>query len=147
MSRITYEYDSKTLAKCFLTQLSSSINIPDDILASLRPLGENYVAVIPGDSKKISFFLTNATQILFVRLFLDKESLDDSFFTSLRATLQELGLTNLFSTGVCFKNDICVWEGVFEFDDESQYEELQSKLAEVAHVNKTNFELIHLTTN
>jgi hypothetical protein len=138
------DYESKQLAKCFLTSLSSSILIPDDILQTLQPLGKNLVAVIPGDSKKISFFLTDALQILFVRLFLDKESLDDSFFTSLRLKLTELGMTNLFSTGVCFKNDICVWEGVFEYDDDSNQEEVETKLAEVNHVKKTKFEKIQL---
>lgn len=139
------QYESrKQLAKVFITKLSSSIQMPLDVVNSLEPLGKNVVAILPGESKKMTFFLTNAHQILFIRLFLDKESLDDSFFTSLRAKLNELGMTNLFSTGICFKQDICVWEGVFEFDNDSRLNEIKEKLATVLHVHKTGFEIIKL---
>jgi hypothetical protein len=138
-------YESrKQLAKVFITKLSSSIQMPSELVKSLEPLGKNVVAILPGETKKMTFFLTNASQVLFVRLFLDKESLDDSFFTSLRSKLAELGMTNLFSTGVCFKQDICVWEGVFEFDNDSRMNEIKEKLAKVLHVNKTSFEIIKL---
>jgi hypothetical protein len=140
---VSYE-SSKQLARCFLTKLTSNIHMPDEIITSLTPLGKNVVAVIPGESKKMTFFLTNATQILFVRLFLNKEKLDDSFFTSLRGKMKELNMTNLFSTGICFKQEICVWEGVFEFDDANQNKIVEEKFSQVLHVKKTKFEIIKL---
>jgi hypothetical protein len=141
---IHYE-NSSQLAKCFITKLNSNIDIPNEILETLQPMGHNIVAVVPGESKKFSFFLTDANQVLFMRLFLDKESLDDSFFTSLRNKLKELEINNLFSTGVCFKNEICVWEGVFEFDDDSNYNAIKTGLAEVTHVQDTYFETIRVS--
>ena len=139
-----YYESSKKLANCFLAELSSEIKIPKEIHEQLKPLGKNLVAVIPGESKKLSFFLTNCSRVLFVKLLLDKSSLNESFFTSLRKTLQELGITNLFSTGICFKDEICVWEGVFEFEDNSRYLHVQEKMAQISHVNKANFEKIEL---
>ena len=66
------------------------------------------------------------------------------FFKSLRENLNNLNLENLFSTGICFKDEICVWEGVFEYDDDSNFEEVQNKLSSVSHVNKTTFDKIHV---
>ena len=137
-------YESKKLATCFISQLSSEIKIPPEILDQLKPIGENLVAVIPGESKKLTFFLTNCTRVLFVKLLLDKSSLNESFFTSLRKTLQDLGITNLFSTGICFKDEICVWEGVFEFEDDSNFAQVEEKMSQITHVNKANFEKIEL---
>jgi hypothetical protein len=138
-------YESKKLASCFLVQNSESIKIPPEIYQELHGRGKNMVGVIPGDSKKLTFFLTDAGQILFVRLFLHKDRLDDSFFTSLRNTLKELGMTNLFSTGLCFKEQICVWEGVFEYENDANYATVEDRLSQVLHVNKAKLEKIKLT--
>jgi hypothetical protein len=140
----TNYYESKKLAQCFITKLESEIKIPPDIIESLTPLGKNVVAVIPGDSKKLTFFLTNATRVLFVRLLLDKSSLNEGFFTSLRETMIALSLENLFSTGICFKDEICVWEGVFEYEDTSNFSEVQSQMTTITHVNSAKFERIEL---
>ncbi len=136
-------YESKEeLAQCFLTGLSERIKIPRDIYNKLSKKGENVVAVIPGKSKKISFFITNAKQVLFIRLKLDKDSLNDKFFVSLRSTLKELKLSNLFSTGLCFKDEICVWEGVFEFSEGQVFDEIQDQFRNIAHVQEAEFEKI-----
>lgn len=135
-------YESKKLAKCFIAPLADSIPIPTNVFKSLKPIGNNVVAVIPGGAKKMSFFLTNANQILFVRLILDKASLNEQFFTSLRKNLKELKMANLFSTGLCFKDDVCVWEGVFEYDDDDNFEQVKSGLSSVTHVNKAKFDKI-----
>ncbi len=140
----TNYYESKKLAQCFITKLESEIKFPPEIIESLLPLGKNVVAVIPGDSKKLTFFLTNATRVLFVRLLLDKSSLNEGFFTSLRETMIALSLENLFSTGICFKDEICVWEGVFEYEDISNFSEVQSKMTSITHVNSAKFERIEL---
>ncbi|MHA1647352.1 MAG: hypothetical protein ACTSVL_07255, partial [Promethearchaeota archaeon] len=94
-------------------------------------------------SKKLTFFLTDADKILFIKLILDKSSLNEVFFTSLRDTMIKLNMQNLFSTGVCFKEEICVWEGVFEFDD-GDYNEIQEKFAKVTHVKTAKFEKLHV---
>ncbi len=143
----TPQYESKKLAQCFLTKWGTEIHIPDSIFSLLKPLGNNIVAVIPGDSKKISFFLTNSNRILFVKLLLDKSSLNESFFSSLRQTLRDLKMDNLFSTGVCFKDEICVWEGVFEFDREDHFQEIQVKFSHVLHVKQARFEKIELPSD
>ena len=139
-------YESKKLANVFIVRNDPQLNIPESIHNELKSIGKNLVAVIPGDSKKLSFFITNASKILFVRLFLEKSSLDDSFFTSLRKTLQKLEMSNLFSTGLCFKDEICVWEGVFEFDFENPPEtsHLENEFSGITHVNKVKLEKIEL---
>lgn len=138
-------YEARQLAQCFLTKMGSEIKIPSHIMKSLESVGKNLVAVIPGESKKMTFFFTNASKVLFVRLFLNKDKLDDTFFTSLRDTLKKLNMQNLFSTGICFKKEICVWEGVFEFEDESKFQTIQDELTKVNNVKKTNFEKIGLS--
>ncbi len=143
MDNVEY-YESKKLAQCFIAPLAQSIPIPGNIFEDLQPLGKNLVAIIPGESKKMTFFLTNADQVLFVRLILDKASLNEHFFTSLRENLKQLEITNLFSTGLCFKDEVCVWEGVFEFDDDSKLNMVKSHLSQVTHVNKAKFDKIRV---
>ncbi|MHA1511737.1 MAG: hypothetical protein ACTSRX_08460 [Promethearchaeota archaeon] len=55
----------------------------------------------------------------------------------------DLKVENLFSTGVCFKEEICVWEGVFELEKEN-YDEIQEKFSKVTHVKKAKFEKLHV---
>ena len=136
------DYESKKLAQCFIQPFSKKIQIPSDIFDEI-PQFKNIVAVIPGDSKKLTFFLTNAEKVLFIKLILDKSSLNEVFFTSLRETMINLNMQNLFSTGVCFKEEICVWEGVFEFD-KGVYNEIQEKFSKVTHVKKAKFEELHV---
>ncbi|MHA1720855.1 MAG: hypothetical protein ACTSWX_02510 [Promethearchaeota archaeon] len=137
------DYESKKLAQCFIQPFSQQIQFPSKIFNEILPLGKNVVAVIPGDSKKLTFFLTNAKKILFVKLILDKSSLNEAFFTSLRETMIELKIENLFSTGVCFKEEVCVWEGVFEFD-KGNFDEIKEKLSKVTHVKKAKYEELHV---
>lgn len=136
------DYESRKLAECFIQPFSQKIQIPSDIFDGIQP-AKNIVAVIPGDSKKLTFFLTNADKVLFIKLILDKSSLNEVFFTSLRETMIELKMENLFSTGVCFKEEICVWEGVFEFD-QGNFDEIQEKFSKVTHVKKAKFEKLHV---
>lgn len=137
------DYESKKLAQCFIQPFSKEIQIPSNIFDEILPIGKNVVAVIPGESKKLTFFLTNAEKVLFIKLILDKSSLNEVFFTSLRETMIDLNMQNLFSTGVCFKEEICVWEGVFEFD-KGVYDEIQEKFSKVTHVKKAKFEELHV---
>lgn len=137
------DYESKKLAQCFIQPFSREIQIPSDIFNEIQPLGKNVVAVIPGESKKLTFFLTNADNVLFIKLILDKSSLNEVFFTSLRETMLDLNMQNLFSTGVCFKEEICVWEGVFEFD-KGVYNEIQEKFSKVTHVKTAKFEKLQV---
>ena len=132
------------MAKCFLTPLSENLKVPSEIFEELSPKGKNVVAVIPGKSKKISFFITNASQVLFIRLKLDKDSLNDKFFVSLRDTLKKLKMSNLFSTGLCFKDDICVWEGVFEFEEGKELDDVKKQFKHITHVQTAKFEKIHV---
>ncbi|MHA1475164.1 MAG: hypothetical protein ACTSPA_04870 [Promethearchaeota archaeon] len=136
------DYESKKLAQCFIQPFSKKIQIPSDIFDGIQS-AKNIVAVIPGDSKKLTFFLTNADKVLFIKLILDKSSLNEVFFTSLRETMIDLKVENLFSTGVCFKEEICVWEGVFELEKEN-YDEIQEKFSKVTHVKKAKFEKLHV---
>jgi hypothetical protein len=136
--------ETQPLARCFITRLSEQISIPKVIHTSLQEIGKNLVAVIPGESKKMIFFLTNASQIMVVRLFLNKDKLNEGFFVSLREALAELKLINLFSTGVCFKADVCVWEGVFEFENDANFEPIKARLERVNFVNKGKFEKISI---
>lgn len=137
------DYESKKLATCFIQPFSQNIQVPSEIFNEIQPIGKNIVAVIPGESKKLTFFLTNAEKVLFIKLILDKSSLNEVFFTSLRETMISLKMENLFSTGVCFKEDICVWEGVFEFD-QGNFDEIQAKFSKVTHVKKAKFEKLHV---
>ena len=137
------DYESKKLAQCFIQPFSREIQIPSNIFNEIQPIGKNIVAVIPGESKKLTFFLTNAEKVLFIKLILDKSSLNEIFFTSLRETMIKLKMENLFSTGVCFKEEICVWEGVFEFD-QGNFDEIQEKFSKVTHVKKAKFEELHV---
>ena len=83
------DYESKKLANCFIQPFSQKIQIPSNIFDEI-PQSKNVVAVIPGESKKLTFFLTNADRVLFIKLILDKSSLNEVFFTSLRETMIEL---------------------------------------------------------
>ena len=136
-------------AKIFLTGFSQSIKIPKDIYSELKEKGKNIITIVPPESKKATFFFTDAEQMLVAKLKLKENSLDDKFFLSLRDTISNLKMTNLYSSGICFKQENCYWEGVFEIDGsifnlKNDIDALHDKFSNITNVAEAEIKPIHL---
>lgn len=119
---------------CVLKEIKREIELPVDIIDSLKKKGKNFVAIIPSDFKKIIMFPTNADKAIYCKILIRKKSrLDDVFFVELRKRLTNFGLKTLYTTGVCYSQEECYWEGIFE-DNDLNIEEFRSELKTIDSV-------------
>lgn len=119
---------------CVLKKIEQQIELPIDTINALKQKGKNFVAIIPNDLRKIVMFPTNADKAIYTKILIKKKSrLDDKFFVELRKRLSKYGLKTLYTTGVCYSQEECFWEGIFE-DNGLKIESFRSDLKEIDSV-------------
>ncbi|MBD3187321.1 hypothetical protein GF325_10860 [Candidatus Bathyarchaeota archaeon] len=135
------ENDTTTVAS--LVSLDSPITIPDEVKARLK---KNALMVIPDSGKKISLFPTPHDSVVRVSLELRSKGLSPLFFNEIgRITKEELNVSILYTTGLCFAEEKCIWDGFFE--DKSKFEnidEITQKFKNIEGVNTVNIQIINL---
>ena len=103
---------------CMLRKVEKHLKLPENLYNLITSKGKNVVAVLPKDLRKIIIFPTNANLGIYCKILLKRESkLDDSFFIALREHLAEFKVKTLYTTGVCYSQKECFWEGVFEYNE------------------------------
>jgi hypothetical protein len=132
----------KKFTKAILTRASNVITIPEEIFKSMNPEGKNAVIILPIKFKKFTVFFTNAESALYIRLNLGKNKLIEEFFSDLSKALSNLNLVSLFTTGVCFEDEICIWEGIFEFDLSLDLNLIENAFSKIYSVEDCDIELL-----
>ena len=132
----------KKFTKCILTKATNTITIPEEVFNSMNPEGKNAVIILPIKFKKFTVFFTNAESALYIRLNLGKNKLIEEFFVGLSAAVSNVNLISLFTTGVCFEDDICIWEGIFEFDLKMDLNAVHQEFSKVYSVEDCDIQLL-----
>ena len=132
----------KKFTKAILTKTSNVITIPEDIFKSMNPEGKNAVIILPIKFKKFTVFFTNADSALYIRLNLGKNKLIEEFFVDLSKSLASLNLVSLFTTGVCFEDDICIWEGIFEYDMSLDLNVVEENFSKIYSVEDCDIQML-----
>ena len=133
---------------CILRKIEKNILLPGKFYDMIVSKAKNVVAIIPEDLRKIVLFPTNAEMALFCRIDIKKASrLDDSFFIELRNILAEHNLKTLYTTGVCYSQDECYWEGVFEYKEGFPLEDFRKSLGTIKSVVNIEMNILHPIQN
>ncbi|MHA1368563.1 MAG: hypothetical protein ACTSWN_08910 [Promethearchaeota archaeon] len=126
-----------------------SLNRPIELPASAKDIlkKKNALLILPDSGKKILLFPTDSEKIVRISLELVARGLSPLFFNKIGdITKNELKANILYTTGLCFAEEKCVWDGFFEdyekFD--GKMDEIKKKFKEISGVNKVEIDYIEL---
>ncbi|MEX2682427.1 MAG: hypothetical protein Q6373_012570 [Candidatus Sigynarchaeota archaeon] len=127
-----------------LVSLGKPITLPAAAKTVVKK--KNALLIIPDSGKKILLFPTDSDNIVKISLELRSKGLSPLFFNEVgRITKGDLGVEILYTSGLCFAEEKCEWQGFFEDADKFKApEEVKKKFAAIDGVNKVDIEFIKL---
>jgi hypothetical protein len=143
VDRLTYNHlysvrkkmpQTSTIAS--LVSLEEPIVLPKDLPFSKK----NALVIIPDTGKKILMFPTDSVKVVKISLELKSKGLSPLFFNEVgKITKTDLGVEILYTSGLCFAEEKCVWDGFFEEADK-----FKEKFQGIEGVNSVSIEFIEL---
>ncbi|MFQ5976568.1 MAG: hypothetical protein ACE5OZ_00380 [Candidatus Heimdallarchaeota archaeon] len=132
-----------TIAKMVSLAHDQAIALPSDFLDSLRPKddGSHAVMILAPSTKIIRIIPTKSPEVLKVAIEIGELSPD--FLQELGVVFMRSKIKTLYSTGLCFTQDTCVYEGYIDVSDVNLPEDqLKSELSSIKGVSKVNIDLL-----
>ena len=110
-----------TIARMLKLEPEESVKLSEDFLEALRPDdGYRYAAIILTPNTKIIRIIPTESNKVF-RVAIDIGRLAPNFLKQIGNLFLDLGLKSLYSTGLCFVEDKCVFNG---YIDSSQFKDI-----------------------
>ncbi|MFQ5981372.1 MAG: hypothetical protein ACE5OZ_24790 [Candidatus Heimdallarchaeota archaeon] len=137
--------DPVTIAKMVLLAHDQPITLPADFLASLRPKEEGAHAImILAPSTKIARIIpTKSPEVLKVAIEIGE--LSPEFLQELGLVLMHAKIKTLYSTGLCFTQETCVYEGYIDASEVHLPEEqLEREFSNIKGVAKVTINLLKM---
>ncbi len=101
---------SFTLAKMCVIEESQPIVLPEEFLKALQPDGKKYaIMILAPNTKIIRIIPTNSPEVAKITINIGRLSPD--FLRRMGSIFIRLGIKTLYSTGLCFTQESCSYEG------------------------------------
>lgn len=102
-----------TLARMIKIDENEPINLPSSFIEALQPDGRSHAIIILAPNTKIIRIIpTNSDTVAKININIGKLSPD--FLRQMGSIFIRLGIKTLYSTGLCFTADTCVYEGYLD---------------------------------
>lgn len=99
-----------TIAKMVRLKEDAPIELPESFLKSLRPKEGSFAVMILAPSTKIIRIIpTDSDEV--IKVAIEISELSPDFLQKLGSILTKHKIKTLYSTGLCFTQDTCVYEG------------------------------------
>ena len=118
MSEGSDKQEDRDIAEVTLAQMttindSEPIRLPAKFIEALQPEGKNHAIIILAPNTKIIRIIpTNSDTVAKININIGKLSPD--FLRQMGSIFIRLGIKTLYSTGLCFTADTCVYEGYLD---------------------------------
>ena len=130
-----------TIAKMIQIQESKPISLPADFLDTIRPKDveeSNAVMILAPSTKIIRIIPTKSPEV--VKVAIEISELSPDFLQELGVVFMRSKIKTLYSTGLCFTQDSCTYEGYIDSSDLTiSQEQLRDELAKIKGVSKVEF--------
>ncbi len=108
--------NSVTIAKVTKLEADQPIELPEEFLAALKPDGKNFaVMILAPNTRIIRIIPTETNEVCKVSINIGKLSPD--FLRKMGSIFIRLGIKTLYSTGLCFTQSSCVYEGYIDSEE------------------------------
>ncbi len=102
-----------TIAHMTVIDENNPIKLPDKFIEALQPdQGRYAVIILAPNTRIIRIIPTNSSSVAKININIGKLSPD--FLRQMGSIFIRLGIKTLYSTGLCFTQDACVYEGYFD---------------------------------
>ena len=102
-----------TLANMCVIDANTPLELPEEFLKALQPEGKNYAIMILAPNTKIIRIIPTATNKV-AKININIGRLSPDFLRQMGSIFIRLGIKTLYSTGLCFTQDTCVYEGYID---------------------------------
>ncbi|MFW9914262.1 MAG: hypothetical protein ACFFGZ_01520 [Candidatus Thorarchaeota archaeon] len=134
-----------TIAKMVLLAHDRPITLPEEFHASLQPTeeGAHAVMILAPSPKIIRIIPSKSAEVL--KVVIEIGELSPGFLQELGVVLMHAKIKTLYSTGLCFTQETCVYEGYIDASDvHLPKEELERNLAGIKGVAKVSMHLLKM---
>ncbi len=105
-----------TMARMFKLESEKSLQLSADFLEALKPEIGNYAVIILTPNTKIIRIIPTTTSKVY-KIAIDIGQLTPDFLKRIGNIFLTLGLKALYSTGLCFLEDTCVFDGYIDAEE------------------------------
>ena len=138
--------NSVTIARMISLEESSPIELPMDFLETLKPKdGSSTAVMILAPSTKIIRIIPSKSDTV-VKVSIEIGELSPDFLQELGVVFMRSKIKTLYSTGLCFTQETCLYEGYIDKSDfvEITEEDLRTELSNIKGVSKVTLESLGL---
>ena len=127
-----------TIAKMIQLEKSKTITLPADFLETIRPKDvdeSSAVMILAPSTKIIRIIPTKSNEV--VKVAIEIGELSPDFLQELGVVFMRNKIKTLYSTGLCFTQESCTYEGYLDSSDLNiTQDRLQEELSEIKGVSK-----------
>ncbi|MHA1865974.1 MAG: hypothetical protein ACTSVB_06200, partial [Candidatus Heimdallarchaeaceae archaeon] len=120
------------------------IELPEEFLEALKPDGKSHaVLILAPNTRIIRIIPTESPEVIKININIGKLSPD--FLRKMGSIFIRLGIKTLYSTGLCFTQSACVYEGYIDSEElkEVSIDTIKDELERIEGVSSVEVE--HLT--
>ena len=135
--------NSVTIAKMVSLDETKPIQLPTEFLNTLRPAdGGSHAVMILAPSTKIIRIIPAKSDTV-VKVSIEIGELSPDFLQELGVVFMRSKIKTLYSTGLCFTQETCVYEGYIDsVDINLSDDKLKSELKNIKGVSKVNVDFL-----
>ena len=134
-----------TVAKMCKLEVGQPIQLPQTFLDALKPEEGNYAVMILAPSTKIIRIIpTTSDKVYKVGIEIGKLSPD--FLKKMGSLFMKAGINTLYSTGLCFTQESCVYEGYIDSKEfkNVNMETIKEELTDIDGVSKVDISVLEI---
>ncbi len=120
MTKKSKEIPKITIAKMLKLEPMKSVQLTNDFLDALKPKAGNYAVIILTPNTKIIRIIPTTTNKVH-KVAIDIGKLTPDFLRRIGNLFLKLGVKALYSTGLCFMEEKCVFDG---YIDSNEFEKI-----------------------
>ncbi|NHJ31845.1 MAG: hypothetical protein FK732_03185 [Asgard group archaeon] len=132
MTKKSKEIPKITIAKMLKLELKKSVSLSNEFLDALKPEAGNYAVIILTPNTKIIRIIPTSTNKVY-KIAIDIGRLTPDFLRRIGNLFLKLGVKALYSTGLCFMEEKCVFDGYIDSEEFERIdvEELKAEIMSV----------------
>jgi hypothetical protein len=116
MAKKDKEIPKITIAKMIKLEPKKSVQLTNEFLEALKPQAGNYAVIILTPNTKIIRIIPTSTNKVY-KIAIDIGKLTPDFLRRIGNLFLKLGVKALYSTGLCFMEEKCVFDGYIDSEE------------------------------
>lgn len=107
------EYPSVTIAKMTKLDTDKAFGLPKEFIDAIKPSETDQAVIILAPNTRTIRIIPTVSQEV-VKFNINIEKLSPDFLRRMGTIFSDFGVNTLYSTGLCFTQNVCVYEGYID---------------------------------